>query len=502
MSANNIHTEFSNTGTPVWFQCLKPEAQKFITALDTKLQALVSKNAYPEVSVDEYMLLKSNSQLFRDEKKKAQDIYKNVPISGKASVSSGGFEWIYDATPMSSEYTDRKFLLHKNPSSLIFANVFLHTIRNLGIHHVITAKNNFEQNNGRDFWLYNIEPDEQREIKIEPNEFYSQVAGKFLSEAERKKLSAESAIKLTLLKPAIHTLSNSSTDVIARSFTTQREFEVEYADGSKHHFTHHQLNGWRDQGLIDLNPILKVIASLPEDSPVSVHCEGGLGRSGTFTAILAAVDYFKKTGKMPPLARLFANLRSQRDIIENSRQLNLVAVALQEIEKNGLELRTKPNKEIIAHIENLTDHLYPSSTSSSIHFLQRIDALPSEEILMKLIGSTVIPYDLSDDDAEKILKANPEDSDRYNTLMDGLSEYARREFLNLAIRVPACKETFKLLWEAAGKGISLINLQEEHIPRTNNITCSDVQLKDHAGLFGLLWSGYFEDVKFHLYRSV
>ncbi|KAJ2339199.1 hypothetical protein GGF43_006697, partial [Coemansia sp. RSA 2618] len=85
------------------------------------------------------------------------------------------------------------------------------------------------------------------------------------------------------------------------------------------HFT-----GWPDHGVPQSPvPMLQMIQELrtniqpSSDTPVVVHCSAGVGRSGTFIIIDAAVDYFAKNSDYSGdlVCDAFKSLRSQRTLM-------------------------------------------------------------------------------------------------------------------------------------------------------------------------------------------
>ncbi|KAJ1831942.1 hypothetical protein IWW55_002892 [Coemansia sp. RSA 2706] len=82
--------------------------------------------------------------------------------------------------------------------------------------------------------------------------------------------------------------------------------------------------GWPDHGVPQSPvPMLQMIRELretvkpPADSPVVVHCSAGVGRSGTFMVVDAAVDYFAQNSDYSGdlVADAFRSLRSQRTLM-------------------------------------------------------------------------------------------------------------------------------------------------------------------------------------------
>ena len=63
---------------------------------------------------------------------------------------------------------------------------------------------------------------------------------------------------------------------------------------------HFQLTGWSNYGLVDqLDELLELVRRVWEETegaggPMLVHCSGGLGRSGTFTVILALYNMLRR----------------------------------------------------------------------------------------------------------------------------------------------------------------------------------------------------------------
>ncbi|KAJ1733008.1 tyrosine protein phosphatase 1 [Coemansia biformis] len=79
--------------------------------------------------------------------------------------------------------------------------------------------------------------------------------------------------------------------------------------------------GWPDERVPESPlPVLRLIRELREtvapaaDTPVIVHCSAGVGRTGTFIVIDAALDYFARSPDYPGdlVADTFRSLRSQR----------------------------------------------------------------------------------------------------------------------------------------------------------------------------------------------
>ncbi|KAJ2710750.1 tyrosine protein phosphatase 1 [Coemansia spiralis] len=79
--------------------------------------------------------------------------------------------------------------------------------------------------------------------------------------------------------------------------------------------------GWPDERVPDSPlPVLRLIRELregiapPTDAPVVVHCSAGVGRTGTFIVVDAAMDYLARTSDYPGdlVADTFRSLRSQR----------------------------------------------------------------------------------------------------------------------------------------------------------------------------------------------
>ncbi|KAJ2842600.1 hypothetical protein IWW36_005846, partial [Coemansia brasiliensis] len=85
------------------------------------------------------------------------------------------------------------------------------------------------------------------------------------------------------------------------------------------HFT-----GWPDHGVpYSPVPMLRMIQEIrnqikpPVNVPIVVHCSAGVGRSGTFIVVDAAMDYFSRQSDYSGdfISDIFKSLRSQRTLM-------------------------------------------------------------------------------------------------------------------------------------------------------------------------------------------
>ena len=111
---------------------------------------------------------------------------------------------------------------------------------------------------------------------------------------------------------------------VLASFLTERRMLITRADQTKE-IVHLDFSGWPDFGIPCKDEFDLLLARVNEvhdrNDPLTVHCQAGIGRTGTFIAIHAIQD---QTG--PNIADVIEQMRSQRSphMVETSRQLTFI----------------------------------------------------------------------------------------------------------------------------------------------------------------------------------
>lgn len=500
-------TRFPNTAKEVWFERLKPDAREQVNKVDSLLSEQKHSGAFPLISPASYSTLKESSRLYKlrpsknggllpaDTKSLDLKQLPDLPILNRGFFGEPvAARWLNTVTPMTSEYTSRPFLLHQNPSSSEKLNTFLVLLKHLKIGHVVTCKEEWEAGMlGRgSYRIYNLDPGEERVVKPGQDCFGA-------SPDESAKLAEASAVILKLVGSPEHILDPNGTQDLPCSFLTKRTFQATYPDGSTHTFTQTHIRGWQDREVVDLNPLLRAVANLPDgDAPIAVHCEGGNGRAGTFTTVAVAADHFREKKELPPFARLYVNLRCQRNIVETVDQLNLAVLATEHLAKDGLGV---VGSQRTAYQKYSEQH---ESGRANLSIARRAGVLLgacgmsfAHDDVQRVVGDssfcTDVSVDFTADQMKQMEQEYPEAIETMNIMVNGLSESAKNQFFSFCARNAKNPSLLQVLVKAAKSGYSLLDLQAK-IPRTNGIYHSDEELVKHVGFFGLLWIGEFDEV--------
>ena len=104
--------------------------------------------------------------------------------------------------------------------------------------------------------------------------------------------------------------------------------EVTYPDNKKIVIDVEQVFNWKDGGVLPIEQIKKIVDMLP-DNNCQVHCEGGLGRTGTLIVIkqLSHDKQITEENMLEKIAEVIARCRIQRDnekFVQTDSQLQLV----------------------------------------------------------------------------------------------------------------------------------------------------------------------------------
>lgn len=106
------------------------------------------------------------------------------------------------------------------------------------------------------------------------------------------------------------------------------EVEITYEDKTKVVIEVDQIFNWPDGGVLSHEHTKKVVAMLPDDN-CQVHCEGGLGRTGTLIVIkqLSLDNQITKENMLEKIADVIARSRTQRgddSFVQTDEQLRLI----------------------------------------------------------------------------------------------------------------------------------------------------------------------------------
>ncbi|EKF32627.1 tyrosine specific protein phosphatase, putative [Trypanosoma cruzi marinkellei] len=102
------------------------------------------------------------------------------------------------------------------------------------------------------------------------------------------------------------------SDLVFRSFILQN------ANGEEHQVYHMQYTGWPDQGIPDTSaPLMEIIQTMGKSeisvqTPIVVHCSGGIGRTGVFIALHVALAQFQLERKDIDIKRIVHILKLSR----------------------------------------------------------------------------------------------------------------------------------------------------------------------------------------------
>ena len=104
--------------------------------------------------------------------------------------------------------------------------------------------------------------------------------------------------------------------------------EITYPDNKKIVIDVEQIFNWKDGGVLPIGQIKKLVDMLP-DNNCQVHCEGGLGRTGTLIVIkqLSRDKQITEENMLEKIAEVIARCRIQRDsdkFVQTDSQLELV----------------------------------------------------------------------------------------------------------------------------------------------------------------------------------
>ncbi|KAF8287796.1 putative tyrosine specific protein phosphatase [Trypanosoma cruzi] len=97
-----------------------------------------------------------------------------------------------------------------------------------------------------------------------------------------------------------------------------RSFILHNANGEEHQVYHMQYIGWPDQGIPDTSaPLMEIIqtmgkSELSVQTPIVVHCSGGIGRTGVFIALHVALAQFQLERKDIDIKRIVHILKLSR----------------------------------------------------------------------------------------------------------------------------------------------------------------------------------------------
>ena len=106
------------------------------------------------------------------------------------------------------------------------------------------------------------------------------------------------------------------------------EVEITYPDKTKAVIEVDQIFNWPDGGVLSHEHTKKVVDMLPDDN-CQVHCEGGLGRTGTLIVIkqLSLDNQITKENMLEKIADVIARSRTQRgddNFVQTDEQLRLI----------------------------------------------------------------------------------------------------------------------------------------------------------------------------------
>ena len=137
---------------------------------------------------------------------------------------------------------------------------------------------------------------------------------------------------------AVKKLSDGSVVKILKVTDLKKEFggdnvkslnvEITYPNNEKIVIDVEQVFNWNDGGVLPIEQIKKLVGMLPDDK-CQVHCEGGLGRTGTLIVIkqLSCDKKITKENMLEKIAEVIARCRTQRDndnFVQTDDQLQLV----------------------------------------------------------------------------------------------------------------------------------------------------------------------------------